>query len=407
MSWIQKTTTTRYVKNDRRVPKGTKGARKVTEESAKYYGFWRENGKLCRIPLSTDKVSAKKLFDAHLTRLEREKAGVIDKSLGQLTRPIEEHLTDFLAQFKLQGNSSDYEENFEYRLRAVVGDAKNLVEFDEDHITAFLDGMTERSARTKETYRAAASVFCNWLMDQDRLEKNPLRKVVKPAGKAVRKRRALSVPELQKLLDVTRTRPVKEFSTIRIGPRKGQVDGKLKPETRKKLEMLGLERSLIYKMAIYTGLRRGEIEALRVEHLQLEAKPYAWLNLPGEFTKNGDEARLLLIPSFASELVEWIKLARKTDGDLLFAVRNEMVKTLRADLRAADIPYKDNQGRQADFHALRMSCNVMLGQAGVSPRVRQLAMRHGDIRLTLDTYDDSAMADMSTAVVALEKAGLK
>jgi hypothetical protein len=167
--------------------------------------------------------------------------------------------------------------------------------------------------------------FCGWLVKKERLVTNPVLKVTKPSGKAVRKRRALSVQELQKLLDATRIRPVKDFSTIRTGPRKGQL-ANLKPEVRKKLEMLGRERALIYKSAVYTGPRRNELASLRVNHLVLDAKPCPHLILPGDHTKNGEQARLLLIPVFAEELREWIKDTRKLPEDLLFSVPNEMVK---------------------------------------------------------------------------------
>ena len=40
--------------NGKRVPKGTKGARKVTKQSSKYYACWREGKKQVRVPLATD-----------------------------------------------------------------------------------------------------------------------------------------------------------------------------------------------------------------------------------------------------------------------------------------------------------------------------------------------------------------
>ena len=84
-----------------------------------------------------------------------------------------------------------------------------------------------------------------------------------------------------------------------------------------------------------------------------------------------------------------------------------MVKTLKADLKAAGIPFKDEQGRQVDFHALRMTADTMLGIAGVPARVRQLFMRHSDIRLTLQTYDDSSLYELQDAVRAMENLNLR
>jgi hypothetical protein len=42
-------------------------------------------------------------------------------------------------------------------------------------------------------------------------------------------------------------------------------------------------------------------------------------------------------PSYAEGLRAWIRDARKLNGDLPFSVRNEMVKTVKADLKAAGL----------------------------------------------------------------------
>ena len=40
-------------------------------------------------------------------------------------------------------------------------------------------------------------------------------------------------------------------------------------------------------------------------------------------------------------------------------------------------------------------------------RVRMLFMRHSDIRLTMQTYDDSTLYELDAAVKALDKLGLQ
>ena len=54
-----------------------------------------------------------------------------------------------------------------------------------------------------------------------------------------------------------------------------------------------------------------------------------------------------------------------------------------------------------------MTANVMLGQAGIPARIRQLFMRHSDIRLTMATYDDESFLDLEPVVKAMEGLGLK
>lgn len=322
--------------------------------------------------------------------------------------PCGEHVTDYLASLTEKGVSTKYRSERNRWLQAVLDDCgiKTLADLSVEKVDRFLQER-KGAARTKNIYRAAALGFCSWLVRKNRLESNFLYRTTKSDGDAVRVRRAMTPDELQKLLDTTRSRPVNEFSIIRRGKRKGQAAAKLRNEVRERLTILGRERALIYKMAVYTGLRRGEIAALRVFHLSLDAKPFPYLVLPGDCTKNGDEAKLLLVPSYAEELRAWIRDARKESGDLLLAVRNEMVKTLKADLKAAGIRQKDEQGRVVDFHAIRMTADTMLGLAGVPPRVRMLFMRHSDIRLTMQTYDDSTLYDLESAVKAMDRLGLR
>ncbi|MGA7273660.1 MAG: tyrosine-type recombinase/integrase, partial [Candidatus Udaeobacter sp.] len=73
----------------------------------------------------------------------------------------------------------------------------------------------------------------------------------------------------------------------------------------------------------------------------------------------------------------------------------------RTLLKRVGIPYKDAQGRRADFHALRRSMNTHLGQRGVDAQTRQEIMRHSDIRLTLDVYTDKLMLPLAEAIEKL------
>jgi integrase len=55
---------------------------------------------------------------------------------------------------------------------------------------------------------------------------------------------------------------------------------------------------------------------------------------------------------------------------------------MKSDLKKAGIPYKEN-GRYADFHALRHTLGTNLSSRNVPPRVAMELMRHSDIRLEL------------------------
>ena len=74
---------------------------------------------------------------------------------------------------------------------------------------------------------------------------------------------------------------------------------------------------------------------------------------------------------------------------------------LRIDLDAAGIAYRDEEGRVADFHALRHSYITLLSRSGVSPKVAQELARHSDIRLTMQTYTHAGLYDLAAAVESL------
>jgi integrase len=188
--------------------------------------------------------------------------------------------------------------------------------------------------------------------------------------------------------------------TVRRGKRKGQVVANVRPEVRARLERLGWERVLIYKMAVLTGLRRGELAALEVRHLFLDA-PRPRVALPAWDTKGGSDADLPLRMDLATDLRAWIEATGKGEADRLFRVPTELVKILKRDLAHAGIPYRDGRGQTFDVHALRHTTQTHLAKAKVSPTIARGFMRHTDINLTLKTYTDPRLLDEAEALEAL------
>src|SRR4051812_43958646 len=88
----------RYIdpKTKKRVPKGTPGATRVTERASKHYAAgvpgWPKSK---RVPLATDKTSAKQMLADLVKRAERGEAGVSDPFAKHRNRPLAEHLADF------------------------------------------------------------------------------------------------------------------------------------------------------------------------------------------------------------------------------------------------------------------------------------------------------------------------
>ncbi len=395
---LLKITRTRYLLGKKQVPPGTPGAEKVSEESRHWYAYRRDGKKQIKVKLFTDKKASESKMAKMNTALERGAAEMTDPRKVHLERLATEHLDEFLPVMRAKGKSDKDKDRKEAVLRAFVATLKPLSDLTHESVDRYLVTV-HGSSGNKKKHLSAISVFVAWLLKKDRIPTNPLDRVDVPeTGEKTKERRALTVVQVQKLLDATRERPLSAFIE-----RYGEV---VRDEVRKKLELRGRERALVYKTAVYTGLRLGEIASLRPCHLELHLKPFPRLEIPGKLTKNDQKARLLLVPGFARELAAWIAETMKGPDDPLFHVPQASVRIMQADLLRAGIPYRTSQG-DADFHSLRMTCNVMLGQAGIPARVRQLFMRHSDIRLTMATYDDEAFLSLETAVKAMEGLNLR
>jgi integrase len=192
---------------------------------------------------------------------------------------------------------------------------------------------------------------------------------------------------------------LKERQKVRSGPNKGRFIAEVRPEVRSRLEQEGRQRVLLYRTAFYTGLRRGELRALRVCHLELDGDEPR-LVLPGELTKNGRAARLPLRSGFAAELRRWIEDAGRGKGDLVFRVGRDVAKHLKRDLRAAGLPIRDEKGRVFDFHALRKCMGTYMQTAGIPLTTAKECMRHSSVGLTAGVYNDGDLHDLRAAVEA-------
>jgi hypothetical protein len=65
------------------------------------------------------------------------------------------------------------------------------------------------------------------------------------------------------------------------------------------------------------------------------------------------------------------------------------------------IDKRDDRGRTLDVHALRHTFGTLLSKGGIAPRTAQAAMRHSDIKLTMNVYTDPALLDVRGALDAL------
>jgi len=222
------------------------------------------------------------------------------------------------------------------------------------------------SPKTLNEYLSVLNQFIQWLVDNGFIEENVFSKVkrIKVRGRSTFTRRALSMDEIEKLLNAVKKKPT---------------------------------RKVVYLAAIYTGLRRAELEALEWGDVRMDTET-PFLAVRASTTKNGKDAVIALHPDLLDALAR-IKPVNVQSTDLVFAVPS--IESYREDLKRAGIPYEDGRRGRADFHALRKTFGTLMQLSGVTPRTAQELMRHSDIKLTMQVYTDANLLPTAAAIRSL------
>jgi integrase len=211
------------------------------------------------------------------------------------------------------------------------------------------------SKSSKHAYSRAIKQFARWLTEERFLDSNPLRSwklgTVKPHEERYPRDR-LQSGELFKLIATARN------------------------STRKIEGLDGSTRSWLYTLASLTGFRRRELAALQTDSFDFGRRT---VNVPGQFTKNGDPATQPLHHRLAEDLQKW--LADKT-GPLFPGLATKRTrKLMMLDLAAAEIPYQTKRGVRC-FHSLRNTYISSLFDNGAGIATVQRLARHSVPSLT-------------------------
>jgi integrase len=322
------------------------------------------------VPLHTE---YRHVAEAKLRQLVRQKeeelAGIAaPKTLLDAAKcPVTDHLTEYVADVRARSRSKKHVSLVGNRIARLAAQCgwKRICDITADSFVRWRAKQTTLGEKTLNEYLTLASAFVAWLERHGRATHNPLKAVVKSetAGRERRVRRALSQEEVDRLI---------------------AVSGR---------------RRAAYLLALYTGLRRGELKKLSWLDVHLDApKPY--LEIRAATTKNNKRAVLPLLPVVADALRQHQAKEQRTDGKV-FRIGVPTAKSLTADLITCGIKPVDSLGRIVDFHALRHTFATLLNQAGVAPRVVMELMRHSDMRLTHKTYTDATSLALFTELEKL------
>ena len=311
-----------------------------------------------------DKQTAEQKLRDRIRDQERAAVGLLAPAAQRETfeGSLEGLVDDYVADLKALGRSAEHVRHVDARLRRLAKEC-HWQSLRDATVDSFLRWRSERkqAPKTVNEYQAVVSALFTWLRKQNRVAANPFELVSKvdTRGKESFHRRALSDDEAGRLL---------------AGPHR-----------------------LVYLFALHTGLRRGEMNALRWSHLHLDA-PNPFYSLPAGSSKNRKEQPRPLHPELVAEL-QTVKAAGKvTPEAMVFPERVPVMKVIHQDFKASGIPYVDERGHKVDFHALRMTFITRLQRAGVSPREAMELARHSDMRLTMKVYTDVAQLPLAASI---------
>jgi len=338
------------------------------------YRLRPEDAKISEISLGTsDKQAAVRIRTDKLRELEQERAGIIAPKTTRdaAQRKLEDHLQDFLGDLRRRGKSEKYLANLEFRVGRLITDCgwQFAKDVSADSFQAWLRKQEAMRDKTANDYLESVRCLFNWLLKLGRAGSNPLLLVEKVKTKEGRAEeiRALSDEEMRRLLTVAG------------------------------------ERKVIYLMAVYTGLRSGELGALKWGDLHLDAV-MPFVRVRANTTKNGKAVEMRLHPDLVAGLREHMG-TRLEKEDLVFK-KVPRIERFRRDLNKAKIPLTDSLGKKAVFHSLRHTMATNLQRAGVPSRVAMTVMRHSDRRLTDKIYTDESLLATADAIDALPGYGV-
>lgn len=382
---------------------------KSSKKAAWYFSYMDETGKWRQRKGFTDKTAterlARKLEDE--ARMVRE--GIKQAEPEPAKRVASFQLKEYVKHLTQRDVSETQLANLRSRIDKILTSCK-FEQVTQIETQAVEDYLAKRRAQgmskqTSNHYRQAIHQFCKWLVKRSLLRTNPIADIPKLNVDTDRRhdRRALLHEEFLRLIEAAeKGKPIQTID--------------------------GIDRAMIYVLAAWTGYRRREIASLTLASFQLDAEP-ATVTLEASNSKRRKSEVQVLHPEVVNRFRAWLVERVPKDEMYLFPLSKETCgyhratsKMMQADLAAARkvwieeaksdaekqkrhesdfLVYKNEAGLFADFHANRHTFITNLARGGVAPKVAQTLARHSDIRLTLNVYTHTDLAEKAEAVSRL------
>ena len=179
-------------------------------------------------------------------------------------------------------------------------------------------------------------------------------------------------------------------------------------ELQSLLQKLPHRERVMVLLAASTGLRRGELIALRWKDVNLETNEAnvirsIWHNVVGETKTEASRKPVALHPLVGAELSQWkLHSEYNSEDDFLFPsiqkngtqpIQPEMV--LRRHIRPALEELGVN--KRIGWHSFRHGLATMLRQLGVDVKTAQEMLRHANPRITMEFYQQAVTEEKREA----------
>lgn len=322
-------------------------------------------------------------------KIEREqllrREGLIDPKQEQIALqqavPLADHLLDFEKALGQKGSTKDHVKKTVSRTRRIFKDAgmETIRDIEPEAVEEVLQEMLESDEighRTYNHYLQAIDSFCRW-MTPKRMATNPLSGMhrLNTEVDIRRKRRALSVSEMERLLKSARD----SNTTIEC------FDGEL--------------RARLYLTSFLTGLRRRELGSLTPTSFKLDREQPV-IVVEAACSKHRKKDTLPIHPELLVLLREWLPSLKPSQHLFPKAERRRTWRMVRRDLERIGIPYETDDG-VADFHAAGRHSYVtglLLNGVGLV-HAKELA-RHSDVKMTMK-YTHVGLEEQARSLVSL------
>jgi len=336
--------------------------------------------------------------------------GVLDARRAATGKDLYEHLADFRNALRAKGVTKKQVSLLSTRITRLLDECglRNWSDVRASAVMAKLNDMAASqtdedgqetpgiSAQTFNFYLQAIKQFCRWAVKDRRIAESPVAHLQGLNVRTDRRhdRRALTMKELLELLRCVATAP-------------------------SWLGIPGSARALLYRVAVETGLRVGELRSLTRASLRLAGKSPS-ITVSASYSKRRRQDTLPLRPETAALLRKHVR--GKPAGEPILQIPDKPAKMFRADLESAReawiedaetpsekkrraksmfLRYADDAGKVADFHALRHTFISNLARSGVHPKLAQDLARHSDVNLTLSRYSHTELTEQAAAVASL------